>query len=143
MNGEFTTAVHALVYLANHPRLVSSEELARNVCTNPARIRKIMGKLRRAYLITTKEGVNGGYLLLETQDKINLCTILDAVGAPAVKEGWHSGGGDLTCLISTGMARVMDGITADLNQLCRKRLAQITIQNLSDKILKNRNCEGA
>lgn len=138
MNGEFTTAVHALVYLANHKRLVASEELATNICTNPARVRKIMGALRKAKLIVTKEGVNGGYELALAQEKIDLCTVLDAVNAPAVRPGWHSGGGDMSCLISTGMATVMDGITSDLNELCRKRLATITIKDLSEKIFRNR-----
>ena len=35
MNSSFSIAVHALVYLNHMERVLSSEELARNVCTNP------------------------------------------------------------------------------------------------------------
>ena len=48
MTAEFTVAVHALVYLHHRGGWLSSEELAQNVCTNPARIRKIMAKLKKA-----------------------------------------------------------------------------------------------
>ena len=57
MNSEFTIAVHALVFLNHKRESVSSDKLAANICTNPARVRKIMGKLKKKGLISTKEGV--------------------------------------------------------------------------------------
>ena len=44
MNSEFTIAVHALVFLNHKGESVSSDKLAANICTNPARVRKIMGE---------------------------------------------------------------------------------------------------
>ncbi|MFR5902988.1 MAG: transcriptional regulator, partial [Neglectibacter timonensis] len=35
MTSEFTIAVHALVYLNHKAQLLSSEALAKNICTNP------------------------------------------------------------------------------------------------------------
>jgi len=134
MNGVFATAVHALVYLANHPAFIDSETLAFNACTNPARIRLVMGKLHKAKLVITKEGVKGGYQLALAPQQLDLCQVLDAVDAPVVKNAWHSGGSDMNCLISTGMASVMDGVAADLNQLCRKHLQKLTIKDLSNQI---------
>ena len=64
MNGEFIIAVHVLAYLANHlQRNISSEELSKSACTNPARIRKVMSELRQAGLVETRSGSEGGYLL--------------------------------------------------------------------------------
>ena len=34
MNSDFVVAVHALVYLKHKKAKISSEELAKNVCTN-------------------------------------------------------------------------------------------------------------
>ena len=62
MTSEFTIAVHALVFLNHKAQVYSSEGLADNVCTNAARIRKVMAKLKKADLVKTKEGVDGGYL---------------------------------------------------------------------------------
>lgn len=58
MNSEFTIAVHSLVFLANLPdHMATSEEIATNVSTHSARIRKVMGFLRKAGYVTTKEGI--------------------------------------------------------------------------------------
>ena len=58
MTSEFTIAVHALVFLSHKGTYYSSEGLADNVCTNAARIRKVMAKLKKADLIKTKEGAD-------------------------------------------------------------------------------------
>ena len=63
MTSEFSIAAHALVYLYHKDTTLSSEQLAENICTNPARVRKVMAQLKRAGLVATKEGIDGGYLL--------------------------------------------------------------------------------
>ena len=42
LNSDFCVAVHGLVYLKHKNDMVPSEELAKNICTNPARVRKVM-----------------------------------------------------------------------------------------------------
>ena len=61
MNSDFIVAVHALVFLNHKQGVVSSEALAENVCTNAARVRKVMAPLKRAGLVETREGNEGGY----------------------------------------------------------------------------------
>ena len=56
MNSEFCIAVHGLVFLKLKKQCLSSEALAENICTNPARVRKVMAKLKKAGLVSTKEG---------------------------------------------------------------------------------------
>ena len=48
MTSEFGIAVHAMVFLHHKGDMVSSEVLAENICTNPARVRKVMAQLKRA-----------------------------------------------------------------------------------------------
>ena len=57
MTSEFAIGVHALVYLNHKNETLSSELLAENICTNPARIRKVMAKLKTGGLIVTQEGL--------------------------------------------------------------------------------------
>ena len=54
MTSEFAIAVHALVYLNHKQETLASVELAKNVCTNPARIRKVMAKLKKKNAISCK-----------------------------------------------------------------------------------------
>lgn len=75
MKSDFIVAVHALVYLTHLGTLVSSDELARNICTNPVRVRKIMGKLKKLGLVETKEGHVGGYAAVSGTEKATLLTM--------------------------------------------------------------------
>ena len=62
MTSEFTIAVHGLVYLHHKNTVLSSEELAENICTNPARVRKVMAKLKKKNLVETKEGIKAAII---------------------------------------------------------------------------------
>lgn len=134
MTSEFTIAVHALVFLNHKAAVYSSEDLAGNVCTNAARIRKVMAKLKKAGLVKTKEGVDGGYLFHRDSQDINLAMVAEALGTPFVTVSWKSGNPHMKCLISSGMAGVMDELYSDLDKCCKDRLSLITIACLDEKI---------
>lgn len=134
MNGEFNAAVHALVCLKHKGGLLSSDALAANICTNPARVRKIMSKLKAAKLVISKEGPEGGYLPVREAGEINLNQVAQAVGARLISPGWQSGDIDMNCLIASGMAALLDEIYGQMNDLCHQRLAQTTIADLETRI---------
>ena len=136
MTSEFAIAVHALVYLNHRQETISSEALASNVCTNPARVRKVMDKLKKAGIISTKEGLEGGYHFEKDSSCVNLRQVCDALEVDFVSASWKSGDKEMDCMIASGMAAIMDGIYADLDELCRKRLESITIASIEAKIFK-------
>ena len=61
MDSSFNLAVHALVCLSHSGRSLSSEALAENICTNPTRVRRVQAVLRKAGIVETREGLDGGY----------------------------------------------------------------------------------
>ena len=126
MNSDFIVAVHALVYLNHKADIVSSEALAKNICTNAARVRKVMAPLKRAGFVTTREGNVGGYRFAGDASAVDLHMVADALNIRFVQSGWHSGDMDMKCLVASGMAGVMDDIFLDLDERCRERLAQIS-----------------
>lgn len=134
MNSDFCVAVHALVYLNHKACVLSSEELAENICTNPARVRKVMARLKKAGLIATKEGSVGGYRFSGDAGAVSLAQVADALDTRFVDAAWHSGGSDMPCLIASGMAGLMDGIFDDLDRRCRERLSQLRIADLDRQI---------
>lgn len=143
MTSEFGIAVHALVYLNHKARTLSSEELAENICTNPARVRKIMAVLKKAGLIETKEGAEGGYLFCRKAEEVTLCEVGKALGTAFVSVSWKSGSDEMDCFIASGMAGIMDGIYARLNGLCGEHLKGITIKDIDDKIFSGKMPGGA
>ena len=106
MTSEFAIAVHALVYLHHKNAVLSSEELAENICTNSARVRKVMAKLKKKELIGTKEGIKGGYHMSLDASEITLGDICEALQVDIVKAAWRSGSMDMDCMIASGMAAV-------------------------------------
>ena len=144
MTAEFALAIHGLVYLYHRGKMVTSEELAQNICTNPARVRKVMAKLHKAGLINASEGKGSGYLVTDNSGSINLLQVLHALSEMPVNQKWRSGEINRPCQISSGMAEVMDGVYSGMNRCCcdylaTRTIADISMQLTSDKQKQNRN----
>ena len=136
MNSEFIIALHALAYLRHRNTKVSSEELAKSICTNPARIRKVMAKLKKAGLLETREGNSGGY---ELQGDTSAIKLSDLAQQPLTKSGWRSGALNTYCMVATGMGTVVDTLEASLNAVCMQYLSQITIEDISQQLIAIEN----
>ena len=134
MTSEFGIAVHAMVFLHHKGDMVSSEVLAENICTNPARVRKVMAQLKRAGLVETHEGAVGGYRFEGSADTVTLCDIAQAVGAAFVSASWRSGDVDKPCLVASGMGALMDEVYTGLDALCKERLQSVTVAALEARL---------
>lgn len=134
MTAEFSLAVHALTYLCVHDRSVTSEELSENICTNPARVRKVMRFMKAAGFVETKEGITGGYIMRVQGEEISLKSIADALNMPYISVSWKSGDVDMDCMVASGMADVMNEIYGKLNDICAQRLETVTIEDIRKKL---------
>lgn len=131
---EFIIALHSLVFLMHAGVSKSSEELSTNLCTNPVRIRKVMAKCKRYGLVTTKAGVNGGYMVVDGGENINLKQIYDAVSVPIIESKWHSGDMNSDCSICSGMAQYVDEMFSMMNEECVKLLETIKLCDVEDRL---------
>ncbi|WP_424767615.1 RrF2 family transcriptional regulator [Paenibacillus sp. sgz302251] len=135
MNSEFTVAVHSLMLLAYLPdHMASSEAIARNVGTNPTRIRKVMSILRKHGFVTTKEGIGGGYILNCEPQEVTLADIYRALSGGTLKPHWCSGNPEEDCVISANIQGVMDHFFHEAEQHYVAYLEQNTLQTALDKI---------
>lgn len=135
MTSDFNIAVHALVYLSNHcETLVSSDELARNICTHPVRVRRVMIKLREAGMVSTKAGVSGGYLISEDAGSITLSKVAKSLTQDYIHVTWHNGEVNKDCIEDSGMKDVMDDIFIQLNNACDDILKNITIEDIMKRV---------
>ncbi|MDD2232027.1 MAG: Rrf2 family transcriptional regulator [Sphaerochaetaceae bacterium] len=135
MTAEFPVAVHALVYLAVHPgREYNSNELADNICTNPARVRKVMAKLCHHRLAVSFKGQGSGYRCIDSARETVLSQVLEALDEHAFSACWKTGDKERDCLVCSGMSTVMESVYTKLNQNAISLLEGITIGSLCDKI---------
>ena len=128
--------------------VLSSEELAENICTNPARVRKIMGKLKKMGIITTREGHVGGYCPCEGLEKVSLYEIAQGMDTVFVDTKWRSGNEENNCFISSGMSSVFDSLYRELDRLCMDHLKGITLGDVTAQIVETqrssrKECHGA
>jgi len=130
MNGDLSLAAHALVYLDHMACTLSSAELAENICTNPARVRKVMAQLCRAGLAMSAQGAGGGYRPIESARDITLDVVARAVGEKLVTSTWRSGDSDMDCQVASGMAGVMDAIYDTLNEGCLEQLSHVRVGDM-------------
>lgn len=134
MNGLFCVAVHALVYLHKRGGLLSSEELAGNICTNPARVRKVMSSLKKAGLVEGRTGSEGGYRFTGEADAVTLAQVARALDVRIVEQAWHSGGVDRPCMVASGMAGAMDELFDEMDRRCRSYLDGITLADVERRL---------
>lgn len=135
MNSDFTIAVHSLVYLAYLPdHMASSEHIASNVCTNSARIRKIMSCLRNRGFVKTKEGIGGGYILDCNPQEVTLAQIYDVISHGSLKPNWSTGDPELKCPVSSHTQVIMDQIFNEAENFLLTYLDKITVQSVLEQI---------
>ena len=83
-NSRMTIAVHALAWMALAQRqghaVLTSDQVAASVNTNPVIIRRCLGDLRRAGLVHVRHGAGAGWGLAWPPEQITLLAVHDAVG---------------------------------------------------------------
>lgn len=135
MTSSFSLALHALVYLHRHGGPVSSKVLSERICTNPARVRQVAGRLREAGLLEPHEGHAGGYAFTGCASTLTLGQIARAVDARFVFSSWRAGGTAADCLAACGMADALDALYFILDAQCNSLLEQITLQDFERAFL--------
>jgi Rrf2 family protein len=135
VNSEFTIAVHSLVLLAYRPdHMATSEMIAHNVCTHPARVRKVMGCLRKQGYVAAKEGIGGGFILMCDPKIVTLADIYALTSAGYMQPGWCSGSDEQECIVACSMAAVMRGVYSDAEQQLVGFFRRLTIQDVLNRI---------
>jgi Rrf2 family protein len=135
VNSEFTIAVHSLVFLAYVPgKMASSDCIAENVATHPARVRKVMGLLRKKGYVISKEGVGGGFILLMDPSQVTLGEVYRLTSVGSLQPNWCSGDTNLNCMVSSNIEEVMEQVFCDAERHLERYLDNLTISNVLDQI---------
>jgi Rrf2 family protein len=143
VNSEFTIAVHSLVLLSyTSDHMATSETIAHNVCTHPARVRKVMGMLRKAGYVDTKEGIGGGYLLNCNPDDVTLADVWRTVAAGTLKPHWCSGDPGNNCMVASNIQTVMDCVFGQAERHLESFWSEWTISSVLEEIREAHRCKG-
>ncbi len=126
----FTVALHVLTLLASNPgQALTSEYIAGSVNTNPVVVRRLLGLLRKARMVSSQPGNGGGWELAAKPEKISLRDVRKAVneGSPF---SMHSQAPNPLCPVGRHIQRALSPIYLDAEQAMEDRLSRTTIKSL-------------
>ena len=130
INSQFSVSIHILTLLAKFPKSpLSSAALAESVGTNPALIRKLMGRLLAAGLISVERGRDGGAALAMPARKITLRDIYLAVMEDGELHRIHSNSNP-KCPIGKKAAQLLKVELAKMEEKYLKALDGQTLEGL-------------
>lgn len=136
-NSRFAVAIHTLAFLAfleqRQAEPVSSDVVAQSVNTNPVVIRRLLGTLRDAKLVTSQPGSGGGWRLMRSAGDISLCEIYAAVKeGPLFAQPPRSP--DPHCMIGRHVQQALGGFLEAAEQTMQQSLAQVTVADVVHEI---------
>lgn len=116
--------------MAEQKEPMTSEQLAACMCTNPVVVRRTMGLLREAGLVTSERGPSGGWTITADLDAVTLRDLHEALGEPTIFAiGNHKESSN--CLVEQAVNAALDGAFADAEALLLDRFAKVTLAKLS------------
>jgi Rrf2 family protein len=123
----------ALAY--NQPNLVSSEQLAKSIKTNPSFIRKLVAQLSSAGLVESVRGKAGGARLVKSPKDITLDQIYKAVTDTCLM-AVPDKSPQKTCSISCSMGDILSKISDEVEDNTVVYLSKRSLHEVLNQIKK-------
>ena len=140
-NSRMTIAVHALAWMALAQRqghaVLTSNQVADSVNTNPVIIRRCLGDLRQAGLVSVRHGAGAGWSLARAPAEITLLEVYDAVGQES-PFGLHHTEPNLDCPIGKGIRPALGHVYGQIEQALRSELAVVSVADVLRETLQAR-----
>jgi DNA-binding IscR family transcriptional regulator len=134
-NEQFAVAVHALTLLADAgdaPQ--SSEQLSGSIGSNPVQVRRVLGTLRDAGLVTAKRGVGGGWQASGPARDVRLGAIWRALQGDEPLIALHEGTNP-QCSIGRSITGTLGGVSELAGQAVARALDALTVGDVLDRTL--------
>ncbi|MFJ6194967.1 Rrf2 family transcriptional regulator [Micromonospora sp. NPDC092111] len=137
-NSRVTIAAHALAWLELARRrgraVLTSEEVAASVNTNAVIVRRSLGDLQRAGLVTARRGNGAGFSLARPATEITLLDVWVAV-SPEPLLALHHSEPNLECPVGRGIRPVLADLYDEATDTFRAALARWTVTDVLERIL--------
>jgi Rrf2 family protein len=129
-NNQFSMAVHVLTLLARADGVsLKSDSIAESVNTNPVVIRRLVGQLTSAGLVSSQTGAHGGTRLAKDATNIRLCDVYNAVCCGEVFAVHTSPSQD--CPVGRGIETVLCNLQKQIDLSIGDKLAEFTLRDIT------------
>jgi Rrf2 family protein len=128
-NTQFAVGVHMLTLLADRgPELLSSEEMAGSADANPVYVRRVLGRLRKAGMVSSRPGVGGGWMLERDPADITLGDVWRAIQTDDQLLGLHQV--NPRCDAGQAIQRQLAAVDRRASAAVQSELDQITVAQM-------------
>jgi Rrf2 family protein len=135
VSSEFAIALHSMLLLAHDAgKSWSSAGLAVNLSVHSVRIRRILGALKKAGLITSRAGKKGGFTVNAEPKEISLDKIYRLTSRTSLKPKCHAC--RKTCAIGANIENIVNGIFHRAEASLLEFLKGITLDMLLQRLQK-------
>lgn len=130
-NSRLSLALHTLSHMAGAPdRVRTSADIADHAGTNPVVVRRVLGKLREAGLLTSETGHAGGWRLAHKPQDISLADVYLALDERLVATADMNDAP--SCSVENALHKRVSGVLADIEQSLVERLGETSISDVRD-----------
>ncbi|MDD9717712.1 MULTISPECIES: RrF2 family transcriptional regulator [Dinoroseobacter] len=128
-NSRLSLALHTLSHMAGEPdRMRTSADIAEHAGTNPVVVRRVLGKLREAGLLTSEKGHAGGWRLARPPQDITLADVYLALDERMVATGNAE---DVpACSIEHALHRRVSSVLEEIEESLVQRLRETSISEV-------------
>jgi Rrf2 family protein len=131
-NTQFALAVHMLTLLGLGPdALQRSEELAGSAGVSPVHVRRVLGRLRRAGLVDSRNGPGGGWHVVQPVCDITLDVVWHALHGDEPVLGLYDANPD--CTIGQSVQAELLALDRRAARALSEELGRTTIGELVDR----------
>ncbi len=128
-NTQFAVGVHMLTLLADRgPELLSSADMAASADANAVYVRRVLGRLREAGIVSSRPGVGGGWGLVRDPAEVTLGDVWRAIQADDRLLGLHQV--NPRCEVGQAIQRHLAAIDRRASAAVQSELDRITVAEM-------------
>ncbi|WP_429806890.1 Rrf2 family transcriptional regulator [Ensifer sp. B1-9] len=130
-DSRLSSVLHALLHMAERGEPLTSDELAICMRTNPVVVRRTMGFLRDAGIVSSARGHAGGWAITADLKTVTLRQLHETLGEPAI---FAIGNRQEMpeCLVEQAVNAALDTAFAEAEALLLDRFAHVTLADLAE-----------
>jgi Rrf2 family protein len=131
-DSKLSLALHALGHMANAEGTpLRSEDMARMGATNPVVVRRVLGLLRQAGIVTSAKGHDGGWRLSRAARDISIGDVYRAVGEPFFARPLPGPENPAHCAIERALQATVQDALSRAEAVLAETLAQKSIADIA------------
>lgn len=128
-NSRLSLALHTLSHMAGDPdRMRTSAGIADHAGTNPVVVRRVLGKLREAGLLTSEKGHAGGWRLARKPQDISLADVYLALDERLVASDEINDAP--ACSVEHALHKRVSGVLEEIEKSLVQKLGETSISEV-------------